>query len=210
MTRNPHGSANGKMAGPSPHRLQRFQACTLAPFCAFALAALSASCGDDDEGVNRRPVFRTGVTPTVTVSGLDDPRLRQICESFDVYVDAEISFDSIAYIACLPPAIVIGGNPDGCKRELATCMAAFPEPIAIEAQLQDTRVCFADLEACNATVSALERCVNINLDLAFQVLDWSCDGAGQDDLQREAARAMDTASVCAQIDASCQRFVELI
>jgi hypothetical protein len=174
----------------------------------LAATAAGTGCGDDDE--ERRPVFRTGVTPTVTVSGLDEPRLQQICDSLDVYVDAEISFDSLAYIACLPPAIVIGGDATGCRRELAECMAAFPEPITIQAQLQDTRVCFADLQACNATVSALERCVNVNLDLALQVLDWSCDGAAQDDLQRAAVRAMDTASVCAQIDASCQQFVELL
>jgi hypothetical protein len=59
-------------------------------------------------------------------------------------------------------------------------------------------------------VSALERCVNVNLDLAYQILDWSCDGAAENDLQQAAARAMDTASVCADIDASCQRFVELM
>lgn len=176
---------------------------------ALALAAvLTAGCGDDDE---ERPVFRTGVTPTVTVSGLDEPELRRVCESLDVYVDAEISFDSLAYIACLPGAIVASPTPEGCKRELAECMAVFPEPIKIQAQLQDARVCFADLQSCNATVSALERCANVRLDLAFQILDsWSCDGAAQDDVQRAAARALDTVSVCAEIDAGCQRFVELI
>ena len=175
----------------------------------LVLGAL-AGCGDDDE-VRQRPVFRTGVSPTVTVSDLDDRDLRRVCESLDVYVDAELSFDSLAYIACLPLAIVTAGTPDGCERELSECMAAFPEPIAIQAQLQDARVCFADLQSCNATVSALEQCANVNLDLAFDILDrWSCDGAAQDDVQRAAAAALDTVSVCAKIDAGCQNFVELM
>jgi len=183
----------------------RFALCALLVPC----AALGAACGDDDgEG---RPAYRTGVGPTVTVSGLDEPELQRICESLDVYVDAEISFDSLAYIACLPPAIVLGGSPQGCKDDLARCMTAFPEPIAIQAQLQDTRVCFADLRQCRATVTALERCVNVKLDVAFQILDnWSCDGAANEDLQRQAARAMDTVSACADIGASCQNFVELM
>jgi hypothetical protein len=173
---------------------------------AVLCAALLGGCGDDDDG---RPVYRTGIsTPSVTVSGLDDTQLRRVCESLDVYVDAEISFDSIAYIACLPPAIVLGGgNEAGCKQQLSQCMSAFPEPIEIEAQVKDTNVCFADLRACQATVDALEGCVNVNLDLAFEILDsWSCSRAGDQDLQRAAARAMDTASACAQIDAACQRF----
>jgi hypothetical protein len=156
-------------------------------------------------------VFTTGVGPTVTVSGLDEPQLQRICESLDVYVDAEISFDSIAYIACLPPAIVLGGNPQGCMSELDRCMAAFPEPIAIQAQLQDTTVCFADLRACRATVAALERCANVKLDLDLQILDsWSCAGAAESELQRAAANAMDTISACAEIDASCQNFIDLM
>jgi hypothetical protein len=189
-------------------RMQRLGS-VLALAALFAAGCLAAGCGDDDEG--ERPMFRTGVTPTVTVSGLDDPELRRVCESLDVYVDAEISFDSLAYIACLPAAIVASPTPEGCKRELAECMALFPEPIKIQAQLQDARVCFADLQSCNATVSALERCANVRLDLAFQILDsWSCDGAAQDEVQRAAVRALDTVSVCAEIDAGCQRFVELI
>ncbi|HMI93618.1 MAG TPA: hypothetical protein VK509_19730 [Polyangiales bacterium] len=184
----------------------RFAPCALLAAC----AVLAAACGDDDEEGQRRR-YTTGVGPTVTVSVLDEPQLQRICESLDVYVDAELSFESLSYIACLPTAIVLGGSSQGCKTELARCMTTFPEPIAIQAQLQDTDVCFADLRQCRATVSALERCVNVNLDLAFQILDnWSCDGAASEDLQRQAARVMNTASVCADIDASCQNFVELM
>lgn len=187
--------------------------CAMWTLWALVTSSVTSGCDDDDDdgALRQRPTFRTGVTPTVTVSGLDDRELRRVCESLDVYVDAELSFDSLAYIACLPLAIVASGTPEGCKRELAQCMSAFPEPIAIQAQLQDARVCFADLQACNATVSALERCVNVDLDLAFDILDrWSCDGAAQDDVQRAAAEAVDTVSVCADIDAGCQRFVELM
>jgi hypothetical protein len=170
-------------------------------------AALGTACGDDDS--QQRPAYSSGIsTPTVTVSGLDDTQLKRVCESLDVYVDAEISFTSVAYIACLPPAIVLGGGTKaGCESQLSQCMSAFPAPIKIEAKFKDENVCFADLRACQATVSALDRCVNVNLGLAFDILDnWSCDGAGDEDLQRAAARAMDTASACAQIDASCQHF----
>ena len=186
-------------------------ACSVLVLVGLVLGVLGG-CGDDDEGeVRRRPVFTTGVTPTVTVSGLDDRDLRRVCESLDVYVDAEISFDSLAYVACLPLAIVTAGTPEGCKRELAECMAAFPEPVTIQAQLQDANVCFADLQSCNATVSDLESCLNVNLDLAVEILDqWTCDGAAQEDMQRAAKTALDTVSVCAKIDAGCQNFVDVI
>jgi hypothetical protein len=170
-------------------------------------AAMASGCGDDDG--QTRPAYTAGVsTPTVTVSGLDDTELQRVCESLDVYVDAEISFDSIAYIACLPQAIVLGGGTKaGCESQLSQCMSVFPEPITIKAKLEDQNVCFSNLRACNATVSALERCVNVNLGVAFDVLDnWSCSRAGEEDLQRAAARAMDTATACAQIDAACQDF----
>jgi hypothetical protein len=174
--------------------------------CALG-AALGSGCGDDDS--QTRPVYVTGVNmPTVTVSGLDDTQLQRVCESLDVYVDTQIGFTSIAYIACLPPAIVLGGGTKaGCESQLSQCMGNFPAPIKIEAKLTDQNVCFANLRACNATVSALEGCADVNLGVAYDILNnWSCDGAADQDLQRAAARAMDTASVCAKIDAGCQDF----
>ena len=181
---------------------------TLVPFVACALTcSLLAACGDDDDG-NARAPYVSGVTGTVMVSGLDENDLNRICTSLDAYVETEINFDQVAYVSCLPAAIVLGGTQKGCNEQLDSCMALFPKPITVEAQLRDQEVCFSDLRRCQATVSSLEGCLNVNLDLAFQILDsWSCNRAGEQDLQKAAARAMNTASACADIDASCNDFV---
>lgn len=165
-----------------------------------------AACGDDDDA---RPRYQTGITVTGPVSGLNNGQLQQICSSFDAYVDTNVGFDQLAYIACLPPAIVLGGTKEACAQQLDACMAAFPQPIAVQAHVHDPQVCFANLQQCQATVSVLERCVNVNLDLAFEVLDWTCSRAGDADLQKAAARAMDTANVCGQVDSACNQVATL-
>ncbi len=175
----------------------------------FALLCLTSACDDDDDG---RPRYRTEVTvgTTTPVSSLGNPDLERICRSFDAYVDAHVSFDQIAYIACLPAAIVLGGDEQGCEQQLDSCMELFPEPIAVQAELRDTEVCYSSLSACRASVSDLETCINVNLDLALEIADsWTCSGAGDDDLRARAAEARDTANVCADIDAACNNFARL-
>jgi hypothetical protein len=176
--------------------------------CALVLSALG--CGDDDEG-SSRPRYASGVNDTnAGVSTLDTSDQRRICESLDAYVQTNISFDEVAYIACLPAAIVLGGSPEGCEQQLDDCMALFPEPIEIEARLQDQQVCSNSLVQCEASVAQLEGCINLNLDLALDIIDnWSCNGAADQDQREAAARAMDTATVCADIDAACNRFASL-
>jgi hypothetical protein len=178
-------------------------------FVPIALLCLAAACDDDDDG---RPRYRADVTvdTTTPVSSLDDGELERICRSLDVYVDTHVSFDQVAYIACLPAAIVLGGDAAGCEAQLDDCMALFPEPVAVRAQLRDTQVCYSSLTGCRASVSDLEGCINVNLDLALDIADnWSCSGAGDDDLRARAAEAMDTTSVCADIDAACNDFANL-
>lgn len=175
----------------------------------YLLAFLVLGCDDDDEG---RPIYRSGVEVEVSspVAGLGNGELQQICQTLDVYVDTYVSFEAIAYIACLPGAIVLGGGPQGCERLLDQCMDGFPEPIQVQAELQNAEVCYTDLQSCQASVEELEGCINLNLDLAFEILEsWTCSGAGSEDLRAEAARAMDTASVCADLDAACNRFATL-
>lgn len=165
-----------------------------------------AGCGDDDDA---RAPYQSGISVSGPVSGLNNSQLQQICSSFDAYVDTNVGFDQLAYIACLPAAIVLGGTKEGCSQQLDACMAAFPQPLAAQAHVHDPQVCFANLQQCQATVSVLERCVNVNLDLAFDVLGWTCSRAGDADVQKAAARAMDTVNVCGQVDAACNQVATL-
>jgi hypothetical protein len=172
-------------------------------------ALLCFACDDDDE---TRPRYRAniGVDTNIEVSSLDDRELERICRSLDVYVDTHVSFDQIAYLACLPPAIVFGGSERGCEERLDSCMELFPEPIAVQAQLRDAEVCYSSLVGCRASVSDLESCINVNLDLALDIADnWSCSAAGDDDARSQVAEAMDTVDVCADLDQACNDFANL-
>lgn len=180
--------------------------CSRAASCVLMLAAIG--CGHDT--TEARPTFRIQTSGPGPISSLADDQLRSVCGTYDAYVETYISFDAIAYIACLPAAIVLGGNERGCQQQLDQCMALFPDPIAIQAQVSDQDVCVRDLQACNASVSAVEGCANVNLDLALDIIDnWSCSGAAASDLQAKAARAMDTVQVCGNIDATCNHFASL-
>jgi hypothetical protein len=174
-----------------------------------SIALLCLACDDDDD---TRPRYRAEVDidTRTPVSSLGERELERICRSLDVYVDTHVSFDQIAYIACLPAAIVLGGSRQGCEQQLDDCMALFPEPIEVQAQLRDTQVCYSSLSGCRASVSDLEGCINLNLDLALEIAsNWTCSGAGDDDLRAQAAEAMDTTQVCADIDAACNDFANL-
>src|SRR3954452_17286797 len=69
----------------------------------LALSALAACGSDDNDGP---PRYQSGITASGPVASLDNRQLQQICSSFDAYVDTNVGFDQIAYIACLPPALV--------------------------------------------------------------------------------------------------------
>jgi hypothetical protein len=175
----------------------------------FALASIASACGDDDDG--GRPRYQTGIqaSPSTGVSDLGDRDLDRICESLDAYVETNIDFGTIAYISCLPQALVLsGGNRADCERRLDACTELFPEPVVIRAQIRDREVCYSDLRSCRASVAELEGCVNVNLDLALDILDWSCSGAGDADLREQAAR-VDTVTACADLDAACSRFATI-
>jgi hypothetical protein len=186
---------------------------TRALFVSLSLCGLLAGCGDDDDGGAARTAYVSGVKPptsTATVSTLDEGDKRRLCTSLDAHVQANVGFDAIAYAACLPAAIVLGGDQKGCEARLADCMDDFPDPVVVDAHLQDESVCFRDLDQCKATVSALETCVNVNLDLVFDILDnWSCAGANNAADRKAATNAMDTANVCADLNAACNNFATL-
>jgi hypothetical protein len=177
------------------------------PHTIALLAAALLACDDDE-----RPRYRADIEVDVSspVSSLGERDRERICRSFDAYVDTYVSFDEIAYIACLPGAIVLGGDERGCEQMLDTCMERFPEPVTVQARLRDTEICYASLDDCRASVDELEGCINVNLDLALDIADnWSCSGADDDDLRAQAARARETAEVCADIDAACREFATI-
>jgi hypothetical protein len=176
----------------------------------LGLCGLLFACGDDDDDRPRRTIYSSGVSGSIEITTLGDADLERICQSYDVFVEANVGFDAIAYAACLPGAIVAGGDEAGCNRLLDECMEGFPEPIMVRAQLRDQEVCFESLLECQASVAELEGCINLSLDFVLDVLDgWSCSGVDDDDMRKAAAKAQDTAQVCADIDAACNRFVTL-
>lgn len=175
--------------------------------------SVSLGCGDDED--EARPRYNSGVTTTgasgaggstIVVSDLGEDDKSQLCASLDAFVQANLDFDAIAYTACLPAAIVLGGSEQGCEMHLQNCMSVFPPPIMIQAQLQDEEICFRDLDQCNATVAALETCVNVHFDSIWDVLGWSCAGANSTSTRQAAERAMDTLNVCADLNAACNNF----
>jgi hypothetical protein len=180
---------------------------TMKPRLIALVAAACLACDDDDE----RPRYRADVEVEVSspVSSLGERDRERICRSFDAYVDTYVSFDEVAYITCLPAAIVLGGDERGCEQLLDDCMENFPEPVAVQARLRDSEICYASLDDCRASVEELEGCINVNLDLALDIVDWSCSGAEDDDLREQAARAQDTAQVCADVDAPCRDFATI-
>lgn len=162
------------------------------------------------EGTSDRPEYTTGIdAPEQEVSTLDDRQLETVCESYDVYVETYVDFDTIAYVACLPPALVLSGSQDECERRLDACMGLFPDPISIGATLQSQELCVRDLQECNATVAELEGCVNVNLDGFLDISDWSCALFGDAEAVASARKSMDSVRVCSELNDACNRFAKV-
>jgi hypothetical protein len=168
------------------------------------------ACGDDeDEG---RPRYRSGVQvqTSTPVEDLEDEDLRRICASLDAHVQANVDFDIVSYAACLPGAILTSANETQCEQELDRCIASGPDPLVINARLEDESVCFSSLRACNASVADLETCININFDIVYDLFDsLSCGGVSDQEAQAAAQRAMDV-NVCADVSAACNQFADIV
>lgn len=165
-------------------------------------ASLLVACDESD-----REPYVSGVDQTAPVSTLNDEDLREICSTFDGYVNTYVDLDAVAYVACLPVAIVTSLDNETCESNLQNCMSLFPRPIQVSARAQSDEVCFENLKQCEATVEQLEGCVNVNVDLALNILDrLSCNRAG-DPNYREMVRPMaDTVNVCADVNDACNQF----
>src|SRR4051794_40644066 len=98
----------------------------------IVVAALFCACGDDNSKAQSR--YKTGLNGGAPVSSLDDNQLSQICESYDVYVNAAVDLDQVAYIACLPAAVFTTLTREACEDSLKNCMALFPTPIKVSAK----------------------------------------------------------------------------
>lgn len=167
-------------------------------------ACLLSACDDDD-----RPRYVSGVDQDAPVSDLDDEDLREICSSFDGYVNAYVDVQTLATLVCLPAAIVGNLSSELCDASLRACIDTFKlsPPVQVSARAQSDQVCFENLQQCEATVGQLEGCVNVNVDLALNILDrLSCNRAG-DAAYRDMVQPMaDLVNVCADVNDACNTF----
>ena len=170
----------------------------------FAAGIVLSACA---EGESDRPDYTTGIdAPNQNVAMLDDTQLEEVCESYDVYVETYVDFDTIAYVACLPAALVLSQTREQCEQALEACMSVFPEPIQVSGTVRSQELCVNDLQECNATVAQLESCVNVNLTDFLDVSGWNCDLIGDASAVAMARESMDTVRVCADLDDACNRF----
>lgn len=176
-------------------------------FLILTAAVSSGSCGDDDG--DRR--YRSGLDDDdATVASLDENDREQICRTLDAHLEVTIQFDEIARLACLPGAILLGGSREGCEARLNDCVKNAPPPVRVRADATDERACFDSLADCNASVAALESCVNVSIDAALDFLERVSCTRYDDPTTQEMARAMETARGCAELSASCDDFGPLL
>jgi hypothetical protein len=175
----------------------------------LAMALLSAACGDDKSS---RPVYASGVDAGVdaSVSTLSDSQREQICSSREVYLNTSVNLDVVVRAACLATAIFIGGTPDDCQSAFDKCVANRGGDIGVNVNVTSPflgSACANDLRECDASVQALETCVNVNTGFAYEFLEAiSCRGAGQA-ASMEQARKLG-AQGCATLGSSCAGFDE--
>jgi methionine synthase I (cobalamin-dependent) len=174
----------------------------------FALALsvlLAAACGKSDNSRPRYAAGVTGVTNTQPVSTLNNTQLQQICKSYDAYVNTYVDLSAVAYIACLPVALLTSPTREACQSSLQQCMAKFPKPISISAKTSNVQVCAQNLAQCQASVADIEGCVNGNIDSALrlpQILGCGTVADGGVSAQRVSSLV----NVCQTGNSACTNF----
>ncbi|MDB4988179.1 MAG: hypothetical protein JWN04_3357 [Myxococcaceae bacterium] len=171
----------------------------------MSLAALG--CGHDDNA----PLYSSGVDSTKRASTLSDADKNQFCRSLDQHVDVVIGFQEIARIVCLPLALLSASQAE-CEHKLDTCAAQPPSSITVNAQSTHDQACFNSLASCEANVSTLEGCVNVNVGLVRAVLETiTCARFGDTSAASDARAVMDpTGSTCASSSSSCGQATTLL
>jgi hypothetical protein len=169
--------------------------------CALAFTA----CGGDGRDP---PPYQSGVESDAPVSQLSSTQKQQICQSYGAYVKANVNLKQLATAICLPSSLLtvgLTGSEEDCEKFLDDCSQHLLSG-DLQARVDDPQACLASLDRCDAQVAELEGCVNVNLSFPLEILErLSCRHAGQQDAI-DAARDVDTASVCAQPDQTCAAF----
>ena len=177
----------------------------------IVLGVHAVGCGEDDAS---RPRYDSGKSDETVVSMLDARQQAELCESLDAYVNTYVSLDAVAYLACLPLAIITTTTRETCNASLKDCMGLFPKPIEVSARAKSDALCFDTLDQCQATVAELEGCINVNIDIALRIFEqWSCDQVNDQDVRDMASNMAPNGGltrVCADIDAACNRFSTVV
>jgi hypothetical protein len=178
-----------------------------ASLCLVSLVFSAAACGDDDE--RDPPPFSSGVQSEAPVSELTPTEKRQICDQYGAHVQANVDLRQVAYAVCLPSSLLFGGTSEqSCEQFLNDCASNFLVEGQLRARVNDVQGCLADLDQCQASVAELEGCVNLNLDLVYNILErLSCRRAGDRALMNEA-RDFQVGQVCSAPNRVCGEFAE--
>jgi hypothetical protein len=169
---------------------------------------IAAGCSAEQGPAARR--YSSGVSAGAQVSTLDDKQLEQICETYDVYVNTEVDLTQVAYIACMPVAVFTTLTPEDCQISLKNCMSLFPTPIKVSAKSDDKRLCAQTLKQCQAQVSDLEGCVNVNVSRALDVANiWSCDRVKDAAYREMAGKQSELVNVCSNVNDACNGFAAI-
>lgn len=172
----------------------------------FALVcALYVGCGDGESS----PSFSSGVNSNAEADQLDDEEKRQFCGTLDTHVSVTVGFDEIARIACLPAALLTATSRQACEELLDSCSRGTSGITVSSSERMEK--CYDSLAMCQEDVGTLESCVNVNVAAVRTVLErFTCARFGDDNLERDLERVMDTAAACGQTSASCKDAVFLL
>jgi hypothetical protein len=167
------------------------------------LIALALGCGDDGSG----SVYSSGIDKTREADELDDKEKEQFCKTIETHVSVTVGLDEVARIACAPIALLTSTSRDACEELLDECARDAPKVSLARAEREQE--CFDSLSACEADISTLEGCVDVNVRALRTVIERiSCARFGDSTVQQDLDEAR-TAAGCAMASGSCRDAVLL-
>jgi hypothetical protein len=169
----------------------------------FLLIALG-SCGDD--GSNS--IFSSGIEDRdKTADTLGDDEKETFCSDVESHLKVTVGLEEVMRVACAPLALLTSTSREACEELLDEC--ARDAPKITLAREQREQECFDSLAACEADVSTLEGCVDVNVRALRSVLERvSCARFGDSSVQDDIDEAR-TAAACAKASNSCRDAVLL-